>query len=140
MHGISNRHTHLYPPHNNLSVFLTTTELWRSGWITDGMRSGWTTLRDSVLPFPTSAPTLMEWPCQEPGSDTTASAQGSNVYHSCWRKWGMAPSAACECDAEEQTVDHVFHQCTIHRPPHGLHGLTVLYETIEWLLNTCPEI
>jgi len=25
--------------------------------------------------------------------------------------------------------------------PHGLHGLTVLDdETIEWLLNTCPEI
>ena len=32
-------------------------------------------------------------------------------------------------------------QCPIHRPPHGLHGLTVLDdETIEWLLNTCPEI
>ena len=31
--------------------------------------------------------------------------------------------------------------CPIHRPPHGLHGLTVLDdETTEWLLNTCPEI
>jgi len=28
-----------------------------------------------------------------------------------------------------------------HRPPNGLHGLTVLDdETIRWLLNTCPEI
>jgi len=45
------------------------------------------------------------------------------------------------CDAEEQTVDHVVLQCQIHRPPHGLHGLTILDdETTEWLLNTCPEI
>jgi len=47
-------------------------------------------------------------------------------------------SAACECGAEEQTVNHVVLQCAIHRP---LHGLTVLDdETIEWVLNTCPEI
>ena len=54
--------------------------------------------------------------------------------------YGMASSAACECGTEEQTVDHVVFQCPIHRPPHGLHGLTVLDdETTEWLLNTCPE-
>ena len=53
----------------------------------------------------------------------------------------MASSAACECDAEEQTVDHVVLRCPIHRLPHGLHGLTVLGdETTEWFLNTCPEI
>ena len=53
---------------------------------------------------------------------------------------GMSSSAACECDAE-QTVDHVVLQCPIHRPPHALHGLTVLDdETTEWLLNTCTEI
>jgi len=53
----------------------------------------------------------------------------------------MASSAACECGAEKQTVDHVVLQCPIHWPPHGLHGLTVLDdETTEWLLNTCPEI
>jgi len=53
----------------------------------------------------------------------------------------MASSAACECGAEEQTVDHVVLQCPTHRPPHGLHDLTVLDdETIEWLLNICPEI
>jgi len=45
MHGVSNRDTHLYPPHNNTSVHLNTTaEVRRSGWITDGMRSSWTTL------------------------------------------------------------------------------------------------
>jgi len=53
----------------------------------------------------------------------------------------MASSAACECGAEEQTEDPVVLQCTIHRPPHGLDGLTVVYnETLDWLLNTCPEI
>jgi len=53
----------------------------------------------------------------------------------------MASSAACEYGAEEQTVDHVVLQCPIERPPHGLHGLTVLDDqTTEWLLNTCPEI
>ena len=53
---------------------------------------------------------------------------------------GMASSAACKCGSE-QTANHVVLQCPIHRPPHGLHNLTVLDdETIEWLLNTCPEI
>jgi len=62
-------------------------------------------------------------------------------FRSCLYKWGTASSAACECGAEEQTVDHVALHCPIHRPPHGLHVLTVLDdETIEWLLNTCPEI
>jgi len=66
---------------------------------------------------------------------------GVGRFCSCLCKWGMASSAACDCGAEEQTVDHVVLQCPIHRPPHGLHGLTVLDdETTEWLLNTCPEI
>jgi len=38
----------------------------------------------------------------------------------------MASSAACGYGAEEQTVDHVVFQCPIHRPSHGVHGLTVL--------------
>ena len=66
---------------------------------------------------------------------------GVGRFRSCLYKRGMVSSAACECGAEEQTVDHVVLQCPIYRPPHGLHGLTVLDdETTEWLLNTCPEI
>jgi len=66
---------------------------------------------------------------------------GVGRFRSCLYKWGMASSAACECGAEEQAVDHVVLQCPVHRPPHGLHGLTVLDDdTSEWLLNTCPEI
>jgi len=45
MHGVSNQDTHLYLPHNNSLVHLTTIEVQRSGWITNGMQSGWTTLR-----------------------------------------------------------------------------------------------
>jgi len=38
------------------------------------------------------------------------------------------------------TVEHVVLQCPIHQP-HCLINLTVLDdETIEWLLNTCPEV
>jgi len=66
---------------------------------------------------------------------------GVGRFRSCLYKWSIASSAACECGAEEQTVNHGVLQCPIHRPPHGLHGLTVLDdETIEWMLNTCPEI
>jgi len=66
---------------------------------------------------------------------------GVGRFRSCLYKWGMASSVACEYGAEEQSVDHVVLQCPIHRPPHGLHGLTVLDdETTEWLLKTCPEI
>jgi len=53
----------------------------------------------------------------------------------------MASSAACECGAEEQTVNHVVLLRPNHRPPRGLHGMTVLDdETIEWQLNACSEI
>jgi len=52
---------------------------------------------------------------------------------------GIAASAVCECGAKDQTFDHVVFQCPIH--PHELHGLAALDdETINWLLNTCPEI
>ena len=78
---ISNRDTHLYLSHNNSSVHLTiTTKVRRSGVITDGMRSDWRALRDSVLSSPTPAPSLLEWPYQEQcWSGLTASAPVSDV-------------------------------------------------------------
>jgi len=65
MHVISNPDTHLYLPHDNSSVHLTTTELQRSGQITDGMRSCWRTLQDLVLSSLTLAPSLLEWSRQK---------------------------------------------------------------------------
>jgi len=57
---------------------------------------------------------------------------GVGLFRSCLYRWGVASSAACECGAEDQIVDRVVFHCPIHRPHHGLHGLTVLNdETIE---------
>jgi len=86
------------------------------------------TLRDSVRSFP--APTLLE--CPFPRTTWVRLGHlrtGVERFRSCLYKWGMASSAVCECDAE-QTFDHVVLQCPIHRPPHGLHGLTLLDETM----------
>jgi len=47
--NMSNGDTHLYPPRNSSSVHLTATQVQRDGLITDGMWSGWTTLRDAVI-------------------------------------------------------------------------------------------
>jgi len=139
MHGISNQDTHLHPLHIS-SVHLTKiSEERRSGRITGGMRSGWRALRDFVLSSPTSAPTLLKWPCQEQrGSGLTASAPLWR-FRSRLHTRGIAPSAACECGSE-QTVNHVGLQCPLHRPPHGLHGLMVQDDdTIEWLPTPAPR-
>ena len=104
-----------------------------------GMWKGWRALRDSVLSSPTNSPAMTlprtAW--------VRLNRLGTGVGHfrSCLYKLLVSSPAAYDCGAEEQTVDHVVLQCPIHRPPVGLHGLTVLDdETIEWLLNTCPEI
>ena len=66
---------------------------------------------------------------------------GVGRFRSDMHKWGLAPSAGCECGATEQTADHVVHHCPIYRPPHGMHGLKTLDdETVEWLKTSCPSI
>jgi len=78
-----------------------------------------------------------EWPSQEQlDSGLTESAPVSRISAPACTNGVWPPLRP-----EEQTVDHVVLQCQIHRPPHGLHGLTVLDdETTAWLLITCPEI
>ena len=66
---------------------------------------------------------------------------GVGRFRSSMHKWGLAPSAACECGAEEQTADHVILSCPRHRLPNGTHGLKVLDDdTTTWLTNTCLSI
>jgi len=66
MHGVSNRDTHLYLLHNSsLAQLITSSEVRLSARITDGMRSGWTRLRDSLISSPLLTPTLLEWLLQE---------------------------------------------------------------------------
>ena len=80
MHGAYNRDTHLYPPHKNSSVFLTTTYVGHTGRATNGIQSGQTTPQDCAFSFQIPVPTLREWPSQgEPGSSSTASAPVSDV-------------------------------------------------------------
>jgi len=129
MHGISNRDTHLYSPHNNHQFIwqqqqkcggLGGSLMFNAEWLDNTRR-----LRNFIpnIGTNTSGMTL-------PG---TAWVQLNRVRTSvsCLPKSGMASSATCESGAE-QTVDHVALQYPIRRPPHGL--------TIDWLLNTCPEI
>ena len=53
----------------------------------------------------------------------------------------MGYGLLCGLCGAEQNVNHVVLHCPIYRPPHGLHGLTVLDdETTKWLLNTFPDI
>ena len=128
---------------NKLSASLTTTT-------TYVRRSGRIKMECGVGDNPTKLRTLIQDNgTHPPGITLTRRAwvrlnrfcTGVGRFRSCLYKWGMASSAACEGGVEERTVDHVVLQCPIHRPLHGLHGLTVLDdETTEWLLNTCPEI
>ena len=86
-------------------------------------------------------PLPLERPSQEePGSDSTASAPVSGVSDHACANWYVLLHGLW-VRLRRTTYDHVVLQCPIHRPPHGLHDLTVLDdETIEWLLNNCPEI
>ena len=63
---------------------------------------------------------------------------GVGRFHSDMHKWGLAPSAACECGTGEQTADHIIHHCPIQQAPTGIKGLRILDEdTSTWLLNYC---
>ena len=142
MHGVSNRDTHLYPLHNNSSVHLTpTARVRRTGKITNGMRSGWTTSQRLriFIPRHRHSPLWVTLP-RRAWVRLNRLHTGVGRFHSCLYKLGMTSSEACECGAEEPIVDHVVLQCPIHRAPHGLHGLTVLDdETIECFSTPAPR-
>ena len=123
MHCASNRDTHFVPAANNSPAHLTTTTKVRyTGQITNGRRSGWTILRDPVLLSPTPAPTFLECPSQVGRLNHLRT--GVRHFLSCLHKWSLA-FVACECGAEEQTVDRVVLQCQIHQP-HAMYGLRAL--------------
>ena len=112
----------------------------RYGRITNGMRSGRTTHK---IPYfhPHNGTRSRNYPPNKSLGPAQPPPYRCRTFPLLLVQMGYGLHCGCECDAEEQTVDHVVFQCPIHRPPHGLHGLTVLDdETIDWLLNTCPEI
>ena len=66
---------------------------------------------------------------------------GVGRFHLSMHKWDPAALPNCECNASEQTADHVLTACSIHRAPHGARGLTVLDdETRCWLNNITASI
>ena len=125
-----------YPANNNSSVHMTTTtEVGRTGRMTD-KNAEWleNTTRLSTL-SPKSAPTLLERSSQtQCGSGLNASAPVSDVsapaYYGCFRGlWEWRKGTDC--------------WPSLSNPSTSLrkHDLKILPdETIAWLLNTCPEI
>jgi len=143
MHGASNRDTTFVPAAQQLISFSNNNNIRAAQWADHQWNAEWaykpTRLR-ILIPDTGTHPPVMTIP-RKAWVRLNRLRTGVGRFLSCLYKWDMASSTACECGAEEQTVDHVVLQCPIHRPPHGLHGLTVLDdETSEWLLNTCPEI
>jgi len=96
---------------------------------------------DSTTRLRTFNPDIRAHPLAMTLPNTAWVRTGVGHFRSSLHKWCMAPSVACECGVEKQTVGHVVLHCPIHRTPHGAHDLTVLDDKrIKWLLNTCPEI
>ena len=62
-------------------------------------------------------------------------------FRSSLLKWGMVPSAACDCGAENQTAEHILAHCPLFSPPHEITGLVRLDDdTITWLHESCLDI
>ena len=60
---------------------------------------------------------------------------GVGRFGSSMHKRGLAPSAKCECGANEQTADHIILTCPTHRAPQGIMGLTVLDDETRCWFN-----
>ena len=52
------------------------------------------------------------------------------------KKWGLTDSAACECGAPEQNVEHIMTTCPLYRPPSEVGLFDVGPETRAWLQDT----
>ena len=122
--------------HNNIRAALWTDHWWYAEWLNNTTR-----LRTFNPDTGTHPPGIALQ--EQRGSSLTASGPRTGVgrFRSCLHKESMAPSAACECGTEEQTVDHVVLQCPIHRPPHGLHDLPMDWRF--WMMrqsNGCSTV
>ena len=66
---------------------------------------------------------------------------GVGRFGSSMHKCSLASSAKCECDASEQTAEHIILTCLIHRASRGTMGLTVLHdETRCWAAGLTPSL
>ena len=66
---------------------------------------------------------------------------GVGRFGEAMKRWGLKSTSECECGAQNQSVQHIMDDCTMHRPPNGERGLTDLDEdTRIWLASTSLEI
>jgi len=65
---------------------------------------------------------------------------GVGRFRSCLHKWGMAPSAACECGAWWGRTNRQPCRPPMSNPSTSQRTARPDDETTEWLLKTCPEI
>ena len=65
---------------------------------------------------------------------------GIGRFGSLMHSWGLTPSAVCDCGAERQTPEHLLYQCPIYSLARKDRLLILDDNTIDWLLNVCPDI
>ena len=121
---------------NRLKKTMQEDQLSAAQWMTEKWRSVWASMTTPLhLYFPTPQQRTagldlprLAWTCL----NRLYTRVGR--FNLSMHKWGLSPSATCECDTEEQTPDHILCTCPMYRPPHGLHGLVELDKsTKNWL-------
>jgi len=141
MHGVSNRHTHLYPPHNNSTVHLKTTYVGALG--RSPMECGVVGQHYETRYYhPRHRPTWND-PAKnsQPESGLTASAPRPDISAPVCTNEVWSPLRLVSVAQKNKLSTMLSSQCPINRPLHGLQGLTVLNdETIEWLHSTALEL
>ena len=95
-------------------------------------------VQDFILSSSTPSPTFLELPSQEQSGSSLPPLHYCQMLQLLFAQIGYG--LLCGLWVWHRRTNRQL-CCPIHRPPHGLHSLTVLHnETIEWLLNTYPEI
>ena len=65
---------------------------------------------------------------------------GIGRFGSLMHSWGLTTTAVCDCGAERQIPEHLLYQCPIYSLARKDWLLILDDNTIDWLLNGCPDI
>ena len=58
---------------------------------------------------------------------------GVGRFNAAMHRWGLRPSAACQCGAPEQTAQHILSECPDLRPPNNVDLTHPTPGTVTWL-------
>ena len=112
---------------NNRSAALWADHRWNPEWLDN------TTEIRTFIPGLGTHPPGMALPRVQ--LDRLRTAAGRFLF--CLQKWDTMPVSVAQKDKQSNRLSSNIQSID----PHGVRGLTVLDdETMEWLLNTCPEI